>query len=418
MSGFSSEFRRGWPDLFGATIGLASGIATYTNISSLFFRALEREFHWSKGVAAVALLAMPITAIFIPLAGRLVDRFGVRPVAGLSALMLAASYWSLSDMNGSLIAFYLGFMAFNVLGCATNPVSYTRPIAEKFPTSRGAAIAIVLTGIAVAGAALPPLLGPTLARGEWRLCYRILAVLAVGGGLLAVSLLRRSTPRNEAQVAGEGWAAADAIRTPRFWVLSAAIFTASAASIGFISQLQSVAVEAGVPIQMTFALLSSMSLSVVVARLGTGWAVDAFQPEFVACAVLIASAVSMVAWLLAPLALTWAFIGTVLLGVTVGGEYTFISFFAARLFGMRAYSAIFGALAASLYTGMAAGSIFFGMMHDLTGNYRGAIGGAAVLFLASAALFTALKRFPVFGIAEPGAAQTLGVPSSILAAAD
>ena len=53
-STFQREFRQGWADLCGATIGLACGVGLYTPISSMFFRALEIEFHWSKTAIVIA----------------------------------------------------------------------------------------------------------------------------------------------------------------------------------------------------------------------------------------------------------------------------------------------------------------------------------------------------------------------------
>ena len=55
MNGFFRELRHGWRNLSAATIGIAFGISNYTPTSSLFFRALETEFGWSKTVTASAM---------------------------------------------------------------------------------------------------------------------------------------------------------------------------------------------------------------------------------------------------------------------------------------------------------------------------------------------------------------------------
>src|SRR6267154_652584 len=114
ISTFTLELKSGWADLCGATIGLACGVGMYTPISSMFFRALEIEFHWSKTAIVIALIALPITALSLPLVGRLIDRFGVRPVAGTSALLMAMTFFALSRIGDSLAAFYAAFIVFNV----------------------------------------------------------------------------------------------------------------------------------------------------------------------------------------------------------------------------------------------------------------------------------------------------------------
>src|ERR1700755_938611 len=99
MSEFRSEFRTGWRDLAGATLGLACGAAMYTPIQSLFFRSLENEFHWSRATIAGSLIALPITAIIMPVAGHLIDRFGVRLVTIFSVALLSASFFWLSTIS-------------------------------------------------------------------------------------------------------------------------------------------------------------------------------------------------------------------------------------------------------------------------------------------------------------------------------
>jgi predicted MFS family arabinose efflux permease len=369
----------------------------------MFFRALEIEFHWSKTAIVIALVALPITAVFLPVAGRLADKFGVTSVAGTSAVLMAAIFLALSAMGGSLPEFYAGFIAFNVLGCATGPISYTRPVAQRFVASRGTAVAMALSGIAISGVILPVLLGPILAHGGWRAGYRLIAAVALVGGVVAVILIRssgREYARRETHVRSEtharpetqGLTRPQAVKTGAFWCLGIAIFAVSAASVGFVSQLQSVALEFGVSIRQTTILLSVVSLSVLPSRLLSGWALDALRPERVAAAFLLLSGVGLALWLASPGPFVNALAGSILLGVSLGSEHAFMSFFCAKRFGLRAYSAIFGALAVFLYLGMAAGGLLFAMVHDRTASYAGALYASIGLMILSAVLFLKLPR--------------------------
>jgi predicted MFS family arabinose efflux permease len=363
----------------------------YTPISSMFFRALEIEFHWSKTTIVVALIALPITALFLPLVGRLIDRFGVRPVAATSALFMAMTFFALSRIGDSLAAFYSAFIAFNVVGAATGPISYTRPVAQRFIAGRGTAVAIALSGIAVSGVVLPPLLGPLIAHAGWRAGYRLIAGIALAGGVVAV-LLIRSAARNHRREEGEGFTRAQALKTGAFWSLGIAMFSASAASVGFVSQLQSVAFEFGATLRQTTILLSVTSLAVLPSRLLAGWALDRLRPERVAAAFLLLSSVGFILWLDSHDSYINALAGCILLGVSLGSEHAFMSFFCARRFGLRAYSAIFGALAVFLYLGMAAGGLLFAMVHDRTASYTGAISAAIGLMVLSAILLLKLPE--------------------------
>ncbi len=386
-----AEFRHNGRDLTGATIGLACGVAMYTPIQSMFFRALELDFHWSKTALAVGLIALPAAGIAMPVAGRLIDRFGVRRVAGLSAAALAAFFFYLSLIGTSLAAFYVGFLGFNVLGCATGPVAYTRPVAARFTRFRGAAIGIALAGISISGIILAPLLGNLLSHGGWRAGYRLLAAISLIGGLSAIWLIRPVDKALRPESA-EGLDRSQALRTSAFWQLGGAVFLAAAASVGFVSQLQSVAIEFGVPPERSGMVLGILALSVLVFRIAAGWALDRFAPGPTAAFFFICSALGIGIWLLPHGTLPFAILGTLALGLSVGAEHAFISFFCAKLFGMRAYSAIFGALAMFLCFGMAAGGIVFAHSRDVSGTYAFAIISAIVGLALAGGLMLFLPR--------------------------
>jgi len=363
----------------------------YTPIQSLFFRALEMQFHWSRGAIAGSLIALPITALFLPLVGPIIDRLGVRRVALVSAVLLALSFIWLSTLQNSLISFYAAFIAFNVLGSATGPIAYTRPVATSFFGSRGTAMAIAISGIALSGVLLPPLLGPLLAKGYWREGYQAIAALAFIGGVIAVALIKAPGQRQAAQDA-PGLLRREVIRTPAFWLLGIAIFAVAAASVGFVSQLQSIAFEFGVPLNQTAFILSATALSTLPSRLLSGWALDRMQPELVAAAFILVSGIGQLIWFMAPGTFLYAIGAAILLGVSLGAEHAFIAFFCARLFGLRAYSSNFGALAVFLYFGMAGGGMFFAATHDRTGSYTLATAIAVGLMVLSAVLFFKLPR--------------------------
>jgi predicted MFS family arabinose efflux permease len=389
------EMRQGWRELAGAAIGLGCGIGAYTPVSSLFFRALENEFGWSKTAGSVAFVALPITALVLPFAGLVLDRYGVRRVAACAALLLALCLFLLSGMDGSLPLFYALFIAMNVVGSVTGPISYTRAVAARFERARGLALALALLGIATAGMLLPVVLGPMLSAGRWRSGYVLLAALALGGGLLACALIRSAPARVPARVAdagaGPGLTLAQAARTRPFWCLALAVCCVSAGSIGFVSQFQSVMIESGLPAPTALRLLSVLSASVFVSRIAVGWALDRFRPEFAAAATMALPAAGVALWLALPGQVPLATLAVVLIGASIGAEMDLLSYFCARDFGLRHFSAVYGGLAVFFYLGMGGGAVLYGVLHDRTGAYLAALLASAVLFLAAAGFFLALR---------------------------
>ncbi len=390
MNAFIDELRNGWRDLTGAIIGLGLGIGAYNPVSSFFFRALEHEFGWSKAAAAVSLVALPVTAAVLPFAGLLLDRFGVRRVAVLSALCMSACFVWLAKMNGALWMFYAAFIALNVLGCATGPVSYTRIIASRFRKSRGTALACSLLGIGLAAMILPPVLAVILVHWGWRGGYLFFGASVLVAGLLARALMCDPGTDVDAPDMQPGEPLESAVVKRSFWLLGTAVFALSVASLGFVSQFQSLVIERGLPAQAAPMLLSALAASVFVSRLVIGWALDMFRPERVAASALLLAAFGMLLWMLGSPGTGWALMAVLLIGLSIGAELDFLSFFCARLFGLRHYGAVYGALAAFFYTGIAAGGIVYGAIHDRTGTYAMAAAMSVVLFIVAGVLFLTL----------------------------
>jgi predicted MFS family arabinose efflux permease len=389
---FVQELRTGWRDLIGATLGLGCGTGCYTSVSSFFFRALEHEFGWSKVASAASLVALPVTAAVLPFAGSLLDRFGVRRVAMISALGMSASLLWLATMRGQLPIFYAAFITMNVVGCATGPISYTRTISMHFRLSRGTALAVALLGYALAGMLLPPLLASVMASSGWRGGYRVLAGIVLVGGVTGALLIRGSGDARPALTTTSGATLSQALRNSAFWLLGMAIFCISAASLGFLSQFQSIMIERGLATSRAPLLLSVLAGSVFVSRLIIGRALDAFAAERVAASALALAALGMLLWSLGIAGLGVAVVAIVLLGLSIGAELDLLSFFCARLFGLRHYSAIYGALFVLFYLGTAAGGVTFGAIYDLRGSYGFAIGLSAMLLLIASVLFLVLRN--------------------------
>jgi predicted MFS family arabinose efflux permease len=357
----------------------------------LFFRVLVKQFGWSATAAAASLIALPLTGLCLPFAGTIIDRFGVRRVAFVSILLLVLSYYWLSSMDGSLVAFYCGIISLNVLGCATGPIAYTRPIAAQFVRARGIALAICLLGISTGGIILPPILAHVLAVADWRAAYRLLGIISLVGGLSAIALLRpelriERAPRSRMKLAST------VVRNRSFWLLSTAIFFISIAALGLVSQFQSVMIEIGLAPPQAIALLSSLATSVLVSRLVIGWSLDSFHAELTAGISVALAAVGAITLFSCHGNLFYALPATLLIGFSIGAELDILSFFCARYFGIQDFGAVYGAISVFFYTGMAVGAILYGAIRDRSGSYSSAIAASAILFILAALLFIALPH--------------------------
>lgn len=387
----AQEMREGWRNLLAATVGIGLGIASYPPVSSLFFHSLEQEFGWSKAAAAGALVALPITALVLPLAGFLVDRFGVRLVSGVSAATSVASYIWLSYLGGDVKEFYAALIVLNVLGCATGPVAYTRLVAAQFRIRRGLALAMAQFGIAFIGVLMPQLIGGIIEAYGWRGAYVFFAITAGAGGLCA-QLLMQPLARPDPAVPVSGTSPRRAVATAGFWLLSLAVLAISAASFGLVAQFQSVLADRQIGFRATTVLLSSLAGSAMVSRLVVGWLLDRTNPARTSAAVMAAAAAGCALLLLGPNGLTTTSVAAVMVGCSIGAELDLMSFFCARLFGIRSYATIYGLLSTFFYTGIAVGGIGYGVIRQKSGSYDGAVLGSTLLLIIAAVLFLLLDR--------------------------
>jgi predicted MFS family arabinose efflux permease len=89
-------------------------------------------------------------------------------------------------------------------------------------------------------------------------------------------------------------------------------------------------------------------------------------------------------------------VSVLLMGLSAGAEIDFLSFFAARHFGMRSYGRIYGVLFAMFSMGNGLGAPLVGATFDHWGSYTPALWAAAVLFAIGALLFASLGHHPIW----------------------
>ncbi len=380
------ELRAGWRNLAAATIGIGLGIGAYLPVSSLFFNALEAEFGWAKAAAAGATIALPITALILPLAGWLIDRFGVRLIAGLSGALGVLSYLWLANLHGSVKEFYLASIVLNVLACATGPVAYTRLVAGQFRLNRGFALAVAQFGIAFIAVLMPQFIGKMIegygARGGYLFFAGAMAL-----GLVGAQILMRPVQTETGHMADAGATPKQAAKTKSFWGLGFAILLINAAAFGLITHFRTILEDHTIGLGVTTALLSLFAVSVMVSRLIVGRLLDLPRPGRTAAGVMALAAIGALLMLTPSPGLPMLTLAVLLMGFSIGAELDLMSYFCARLYGLRHYAAIYGFLSIFFYFGIGIGANVFGKIRSASGSYDSALLMAAVALGLAAALF-------------------------------
>lgn len=402
----AGEWRRGWPVVFAAMLGAGLGPGLYQNLSSLFTPGLEQSFGWSRGEIATAAGLALIGALVAPFIGRVADRVGVRPVIIGAMLVLGVGYLWLASLGGAMWRYQVGVVLLVLAVPGTSSLAYGKLIAAVFVRSRGLALALGTSGLAVMTMIVPPLLGLVIDTYGWRAGFLALALGSVALGLPLILWALRGVPAGPTQVTRaddpgaiptvEGITAREARRDPRFWIVASSAALINIATTGLVTQIVPLGIELGLGTGEAALLLTAFGISAVVGRIVIGILVDHVRPQPAAACFALVSALAFAGLALHPVGGLVPVLALVFMaGLMNGAENDLLPYLAARLFGLRAYAEIYGSAMPVALLGSAIGIIGFGRLHDMFGSYTVALAIGAVALLLSGGCFLMLRDRPL-----------------------
>ncbi|MBC2669892.1 MFS transporter [Novosphingobium piscinae] len=407
-SAAEGEFRRGWPIVLSALLGIGCGLAAVPFYTlGVFAPHLAREFGWSMGQIMGALTITTLALVVAgPIAGALCDRHGTRPVALVSLTLFGLSYLSLALLGGSLVQYYLTFLVIAFVGVGTLPITFTRTVNRWFERNRGLALGLAMMGTGLFGIVCKPVLAAVIAAHGWRAGFLALGALPLVVALPACFALFREPGR----AAGAGGAAevlpgltrAEALRSWRFWLIAVVLLPISFALAGTVPNLEGILTDRGFTPATIVRLTPLIGLASIIGRLVGGWLLDRFWAPAVAFVILGMPAVSCVLLSAGGLQPGTGALAIVLIGFALGIEYDIVAYLTARYFGMRAYAAIYSLLYTCFAVGAGFAPLVFGMIRDRAQDYAPALLLAAVMLPVCSAAFLLLGRYPVAGTRQSG----------------
>ena len=331
--------------------------------------------------------------------GWLVDRFGFKPFLLIGLALLSVSYL-LYSFAESLTQLYLLHVVFASVLALAGIMTSIVTAATWMPQRRGLAIGITIAGSSVGGMLLPPLANALITRYGWRDAMRLecLAPLVL---LIVLLVVLRNRPSMESGVdddaaaaatgAAEGMSYAEVLRRPQFYQVALAGSLTYYAVLSLFSHLflymRSLDFE---PSRASLAL-STLALSGLVGKLGSGWISDRIDPYRLLRLQMFIMFAGLVGITLVP-SLIWPLL--VLTGFAWGNLHTLYNYILITLFGLREAGKINGSVSVANAAGGGFGILLTGLAYDALGGYAGAFAiVCAVMFVA--ALLTLPLRPPV-----------------------
>ena len=433
----------------------------------LFLKPVAAEFGWSRAQVAAALAIAGVTsALSSPIWGKLIDRFGIKPVTLCAVTFFGCAMASIALTPPVLPVFLLLYAVAGVASAGASPLPYAKAITGRFDRRRGLALGIAVAGVGVGGMLVPQATRLLIDDFGWRSGYVGVGAIAfvafpavalllrepVGRPIVPRRAARRAatefqetadkdrtndpTPESSATALLKAPSASDVPSSPEqpgltfddamrggypFWALTGAFLLAATAIAGTANHIVPLLTDAGMSSKMATLAFSTGGLALILGRISSGILADRmFAPTVT------------IAFLLTPMAGilllgfghgdTLPFAGAFLIGIGVGGEIDLIAFLTSRYFGLRSFGALYGYLTGLYYLGANSGPFLMDLVYDHAGSYQPALLGAASLLLVSSLMISRLGpyRYAVGKMADTDveSAATSAVALSPLSASE
>ena len=402
-----------WWVVFAACLGLSVSSVTILQFAlSVLIKPISAEFGWGRATVSTALsLATVLLAIGAPLVGRLIDRWGVRPVT-LAAITLASIATALMSLApGNAVIFIVLSAGLGLCSAGQAPLAYAKAIAGAFDRRRGLALGIGMAGVGIGTALVPRFTLALLETFGWRGAFVGLGLLIFVVAFPAVALFLRepatlpSTPKAAHEISdaepAAGLTAGQALRTRRVGMLGTVFVFVPLACHGTIVHLLSLFTDRGIPATVAVKVFSGIGASVIVGRLLCGVLLDRFFAPHVAMLFVALPALGVLL-LASNLGAGAQVAGAVLVGAGLGAEIDLIAYLQSRYFGMRAFGQVYGYLFMAFAIGAGLGPFAMGLSFDQVGSYQPAlVSFVALLVLAFGILSRLPRRYPFPAQPEP-----------------
>jgi predicted MFS family arabinose efflux permease len=397
-----SEFRRGWPVVAACfcVAVFAWGFGFYGQ--AVYLAELQRLHGWSAGVVSSATTCFyMVGACLMTQVHRAVQRLGPRVVLAGGALILGAGAVLLSLVTAPWQMFVCVVpMAAGWAGTTTVTIATT--VSLWFDRRRGLAISLALNGASAAGFTIAPLLVSLSHAIGFTVAVPAVALAGLSVILPVVLVAVRHPPAMIGHSGRAGIAARSdtrpeiasheqALRSARFWSISAPFALAVAAQVGFIVHQVAFLLPrlgpAGTGLAVGCAAFAAMA-----GRLILGAVVDRLDQRLTSAACFVSQAAGLGLLLVLPDRTIALYAGCVLFGLSVGNVITLPALLIQREFAAQSFGLVIGLSTAVGQFALALAPGLFGVLRDATGGYAAVLVVCIVLQTVAAVLVVVTRE--------------------------
>ena len=349
---------------------------------SLYVVPVSAEFGLSRAEMNGAFVLINVgSAIWAPFIGRALDRFPLKLILGVSALLIGAGFITLSLSHWiwlSMMALAIG-IAIGLDGAAM--LTMTVLVARWFKVHRARAMTLAVTGQAMGKVIVPV---PTVLLMEafgWRTALFVTGLVLIIF-LMLVAILVRERPRPGELEPGAMDESADRaaavaelpasvgyfLKMPQFWLIAVGIALTFGISATFAISVVPLGLDYGLTMTQGAFMASAYAGAAVAAKLLLAVFADRIDRFNLIIGLLMVGIPLSAAFLLihGPVQL---FTFVTLLGLSVGGFAALFPVLQADVFGLASYGTLRGLMIPIQSAFVALGAVGAGEIHDIWGNY-------------------------------------------------
>lgn len=361
---------------------------------SVFYVTILEQFGWGRAETAAGFsVNLMIYALSCPVAGHLIDRFGVRKVVPAGAVLLGLTLAACS-LIGEIWQFYLIIGASAFGSCAMGYVPHVPMIANWFRRKRGLALGILSAGI-TASAIIAPAIQYLITTLGWKGAFLVLGGISAVVVAPVTAIFQRQQP-NDALEAGadrldparnieempaddlvldpewasRDWTFANTVRAPRFWWLILMCVFLGLYTYTFLAHQVAYLIDAGYTKPFAAGIVAVFSILATISSV-CAFISDYLGREvaFTIGSVCTFAGVIFLHSLEKQLHPWMPYSYAVIFGFGFGLAIALMAVTTADLFQGRRLGVINGMVMAAFVSGGAVGPWFAGYIFDVTGSY-------------------------------------------------
>ncbi|MBH0024821.1 MFS transporter [Salinibacterium sp. SWN248] len=400
--------RSPWWVVFGGGVAGAFGPGPVVlSTLGIFVIPITDETGWGRtvvtGAYSVAAIGM---AIGLPIVGRMVDKYALRPVlvicwTGFTAFTAVIALTPADNVVLFLVPFFLlGFF-----GAGTS-LTFTKALMSWFDNKRALAVGVMAAITGLGTSFVPIIAGVFIGNYGWRTAYPLMALIALVVALtMTFAFVRVRAERSvkgrlvtESVEDGEvvslelpGLTLGEALRGRHFWMLALALGFVGVTIVGLQVHLVPMMSDRGLGVPQAVLLVTIFGLASLVGRLVGGVLIDRIDGRIIGPIVIIAPAIGLF-FLHTPFLSAAIAVG--LIGLAYGIEADLIAFFVSRYLGMKHFGRILGVVLSAFLLGTAFGPLLLGLAYDTFGAYDPVIPVLAGVLVVSAITIAFLGKYP------------------------